>query len=66
MRDLALFTQYLFTGELFDHPETINLIYSEIKTLENAQHLYKSYRMGVMEFEIKGLKAYGHRGFWGT
>jgi D-alanyl-D-alanine carboxypeptidase len=33
-RDLALFTQYLFTGELFDHSETIDLIYTEVKTKE--------------------------------
>jgi D-alanyl-D-alanine carboxypeptidase len=65
-RDLALFTQYLFTGELFDHSETIDLIYTEVKTKEASQNSYKSYRMGVMEFEIKGMKAYGHRGFWGT
>ncbi len=65
-RDMALFTQYLFTGELFDHPETIDLIYTKVKTIEEAQKPYKSYRMGVMEFEIKGMKAYGHRGFYGT
>lgn len=65
-RDLAIFTQYLFTGELFDHSETIDLIYTEVKTKEASQNSYKSYRMGVMEFEIKGMKAYGHRGFWGT
>jgi D-alanyl-D-alanine carboxypeptidase len=64
--DMALFTQYLYTGELFDHPETVDLIFTEVKTMEEPHTFYKSYRMGVMEFEINGKKAFGHRGFWGT
>lgn len=62
-RDLALFTHHLFTGRLFDHPETIDLIYTEVRTMKNTQN---SYRMGIMKLEIKGRTMYGHRGFWGT
>jgi D-alanyl-D-alanine carboxypeptidase len=24
------------------------------------------YRLGIFEYDVNGLKAYGHSGFWGT
>jgi len=61
--DLAIFTHLLFTGKIFDNPETSNLLYTRIETKEpNQSH----YMLGIKEFEIMGETVYGHSGFWGT
>ena len=64
-RDLAFYTQVLFKGGLFEHPETIDLIFTEVGSKDFGQDYYK-YRLGVMEFKINGRKIYDRRGFWGT
>lgn len=62
-KDVARFTQALFTGALFTKPETIQLIYAGVKTRDSAS---SNYYMGMKEIKIGNYKAYGHGGFWGT
>ena len=62
-RDLARFSQLLFEKKLFDNPETLDLIYTEIKTKDEAS---ANYYLGLSKDIINGKTAYGHGGFWGT
>lgn len=62
-RDLALFSQHLFENRIFDSPETLKLIYTEIPTKDGVP---ADYYMGLAKTENAGRVAYGHGGFWGT
>lgn len=61
--DLAHFSQHLFTGHLFDAPETLELMFTNIETQDSVA---SRYYMGISEIDLGALKAYGHGGFWGT
>lgn len=62
-RDLALFSQHLFTGQLFDKAETLDLIYTKIET-QDAEPT--NYHLGLAKEASNGLESWGHGGFWGT
>jgi len=62
-KDLARFSQLLFTKQLFDKPETLDLIYTKIKTKDEKD---TGYSLGLTWGELQGMKTYGHGGFWGT
>lgn len=62
-RDLSVFVQKLFNGEIFDYPETINLLLTKIETEEPAN---TDYRFGIWKYAINGETVYGHGGFWGS
>lgn len=61
--ELARFSHNLFTGNIIEDPETLNLIFTNIPTTEGGTI---DYFLGLSGSEIDGLTAYGHGGFWGT
>ena len=63
VEDLAVFTYKLFNNQLFDQPESSNLLLSKVKTDKEAND---DYRFGIFVSEIKGEICYMHGGFWGT
>ena len=68
--DLANFIQSLFSHRVFEKKETLDLMLQEAKYSPFydplADDRYEDYRLGLWQFEIYGLKAYMHDGFWGT
>lgn len=62
-KDLARFSQLLFNKKIIKDPETLNLIYTDIGATGNKR---EPYFLGLSEYEVQGMKAYGHGGFWGT
>lgn len=62
-KDLALFSQRLFEGQIFDNKETKDLILTTIKTSDQKDN---NYYLGLSGSTINGLQAYGHGGFWAT
>lgn len=61
--DVSLFTQLLFNGELFENPDTKDLLF---ETIETADSLDNGYFMGIAKMQLGKFTAYGHGGFWGT
>ncbi|MES2559811.1 MAG: serine hydrolase domain-containing protein [Bacteroidota bacterium] len=61
--DLARFSQYLFSGNIFEKQSTQELLYTTIATTDG---LAPSYSFGLMHTNVAGYKAFGHGGFWGT
>lgn len=62
-KDLSIFIQKIFNGEIFDYPETINLLLTKTKTEEPSN---TDYRFGIWKHTIDGKTVYGHGGFWGS
>ena len=62
-KDLAVFCQSLFSGQLFDKPKTIDLIYTKANP---KQAMDGDYFLGISSKEVNGIIGYGHGGFWGT
>ncbi len=62
-RDLALFSQNLFTGNIVKDPKVLDLIFTPAKTKDGVNH---HYHFGLSSSEIEGHSAWGHGGFWGT
>lgn len=61
--DLARFYQNLFNYKIIKDTSVFDLIFTKIQTNDAVQH---NYYLGLALEEYKGLKAYGHGGFWGT
>jgi len=61
--ELAKFSYKLFNGEIIRDQNVLNLIFTQLPT-RDGQDL--NYCLGVNEVEIKGVRVYGHGGFWGT
>lgn len=61
--DLALFSQHLFKGDVFDKASTKDLLFTTIATKDGTA---PTYSFGLMHTTVVGYKAYGHGGFWGT
>jgi len=62
-KDLALFAHKLFNREILKKPETLDLIF----TKANPKEAMKSdYYLGLSGSEFRGIKGYGHGGFWAT
>ncbi|MDT0559679.1 serine hydrolase domain-containing protein [Ichthyenterobacterium sp. W332] len=62
-KDLALFSQNLFNQNIFDQPNTIDLIYTKAAPKEPMEG---DYYLGLSSINVGGFKGYGHGGFWGT
>ncbi len=62
-KDLALFIQHFFNGNIVENDSIRNLIFTYIPTKETEQY---PYYLGLSEDTYHGMKAYGHGGFWGT
>jgi D-alanyl-D-alanine carboxypeptidase len=62
-QDLALFAYKLFNNEIIKDTTVLNLIYTEIPTVDSEP---SHYYFGLSSYTYNGLLAYGHGGFWGT
>jgi D-alanyl-D-alanine carboxypeptidase len=62
-RDLSVFIQKLFNGEIFDYSETINLLLTKSETEDPSN---TDYRFGIWKYTVDGKTVYGHGGFWGS
>jgi D-alanyl-D-alanine carboxypeptidase len=60
-QDMARFLYALFDGKVFRHPGTLETMLSKQGLPADSP-----YRLGIFEYDVGGLKAYGHSGFWGT
>ncbi len=61
--ELAKFSYNLFNKKIIENQDVLNLIFSKIEISSGKDN---KYGLGLSETEVKGLKAYGHGGFWGT
>jgi D-alanyl-D-alanine carboxypeptidase len=59
--DMARFLYALFDGKVFKRPGTLDVMLSKQGLPPDSP-----YRLGIFEYDVNGLKAYGHSGFWGT
>jgi D-alanyl-D-alanine carboxypeptidase len=70
--DLARFTRGLFSGQVYNKPETLETMLTTLDGLQPAATASErslppgSYRMGVWVLEELGYKVYRHTGFWCT
>ncbi|MGB0424954.1 MAG: hypothetical protein ACPGED_11535, partial [Flavobacteriales bacterium] len=62
-REMAQFTQALFTGKVFDKPETLELMKTKMPIDQGED---PKYFLGLSEGETGGYKSFGHGGFWVT
>ncbi len=62
-KDLALFIQNYFNGNIIENDSIRNLIFTEIRTKETE--LYPYY-LGLSQDNYHGMNAFGHGGFWST
>lgn len=69
-QDLAQFMFRLMNDEVFLNNATKDLMISPTVFLDSdlakADENYSDYRLGVMQIEVFGEKAYFHDGFWGS
>ncbi len=63
VKDVALFSQSLFNYKVFNQPQTLELIYTEITTQDSIP---SDYYMGLAKTKNDLFDTYGHGGFWGT
>ena len=61
--ELAQFSYHLFTGEIIEDINVLELIKTDVTTTDRIP---KNYRLGLAEAKVKDLQCYGHGGFWGT
>lgn len=61
--DVAKFTQFLFTGRLFENEGTKDLLFKTVLTTDGINN---AYYMAITETKLGRHIAYGHGGFWGT
>ena len=69
--DLAKFSQALSTGMIFDNPETLSLMLSDLPALESTKSdlgdgYEGNYKMGIEIITGPNLNMYGHDGYWGS
>lgn len=62
-KELAQFSYNLFNGNIIENDEVLSLLSKEIKTTDQKDN---KYGLGLSLGQVKGLKSYGHGGFWGT
>ncbi|MGY8915670.1 MAG: serine hydrolase domain-containing protein, partial [Flavobacteriales bacterium] len=64
-KDLAVFFDALFNGQIFKNPETLTIMLEDPGRLPNGAES-EDYRMGLSKEGVMGISGYMHRGFWGT
>ncbi|MBO6525390.1 MAG: beta-lactamase family protein [Balneolaceae bacterium] len=64
-KDLALFYQELFSGNVFDESATLDTMLTKISFPESYTPT-SDYRMGIFYFNFDEVEVYSHSGFWGT
>ncbi len=61
VRDMAVFTRALLTGDVFHKPETLSLM-TETRVAPDQD----DYGLGISAIEDAGERGWGHNGFWNT
>ncbi|HMG30067.1 MAG TPA: serine hydrolase domain-containing protein [Jiangellaceae bacterium] len=61
VRDMAVFTRALLTGDVFRKPETLSLM-TETRVAPDQD----DYGLGISAIEDAGERGWGHNGFWNT
>ncbi len=64
-KDLAIFIDALFNGQIFKNTETLSIMLEDPGTLPYGAES-EDYRMGLSKEGVMGISGYMHRGFWGT
>ena len=69
--DLAKFSQALASGKIYDNPETLSLMISDLRGLDNTfedigHGMEFSMRMGIDLIKGSDLIIYGFNGYWGA
>lgn len=73
--DLAKFCQALATDKVFENPETLDMMFTQIGQEKpalnigfeaNDEQFAGQYRMGIMLIDGPGYKVFGHDGYWGS
>ncbi len=64
-KDMSLFYQELFSGNVFDQASTLDTMLTKVNFPENYTPS-NDYRMGIFYFNNNGAEVYSHSGFWGT
>lgn len=71
-KDLAIYAQNVFQGNVFDNKETLQLMFTDVKATEGDPIEYYiedipcEYFLGIQECGFDGLNSYWHSGYWGT
>ncbi|MBP6121554.1 MULTISPECIES: serine hydrolase domain-containing protein [Providencia] len=60
-KQMALFFEALFNGNIFSATETLDTMLSV-----GSHHGAEAYRLGIMASKINGVTLYSHLGFWGS
>lgn len=68
--DLANFSQALASGKIFDNPETLSLMISDLRDIDNTPEdighgMEVSMRMGIDLIKGSDFKIHGFNGYWG-
>ena len=63
--DVAKFYQGLFNGEIFEKPETLEVMLSS-NGITNQGSTVEAYRMGIWKIKTPYGNGYMHNGFWGS
>ncbi|MDN3205608.1 serine hydrolase domain-containing protein [Algoriphagus sediminis] len=61
--ELVLFFEALFTDQIFEKPETLEIMLEPVTYSSRAG---MDYQMGMYRIQINDMLAYTHTGFWGT
>jgi D-alanyl-D-alanine carboxypeptidase len=64
-KDLAVFFDALFNGQIYKNPETLTTMLENPGSLPNGPES-EDYRMGLSKEGVMGISGYVHRGFRGT
>lgn len=62
-KELAQFSYNLFNEKIIEDKNTLKLLSTQVKTLDNKE---TKYGLGLTLGQVKGFKSFGHGGFWGT
>lgn len=67
-KDLGKYAYHVFQGNVFDHKETLNLMFTEVEASENdsVNTVPCNYLLGIQQCDFNGLASYLHAGYWGT
>jgi D-alanyl-D-alanine carboxypeptidase len=62
-KDLALFSQSVFTNKVFKNNKILQLLQTKANP---KQPMEGNYYLGLTSVNYNNIKGYGHNGFWGT
>jgi D-alanyl-D-alanine carboxypeptidase len=70
--DLGKYAYHVFQGNVFDHKETLELMFTDVKTTEGdpfeeyVGDIPCEYFLGIQECGFDEMNSYWHSGYWGT